>query len=110
MIRFSATKPIENPASKSADSEPRVASFRPEDDDCHWDTKLMEGVSTRRRRIVMAARKHRQEPLTALNHHLDLNWMVFDTVVHRQMLELLGRRVQDGVITRLVGKWLKAEI
>jgi group II intron reverse transcriptase/maturase len=32
----------------------------------------------------------------------------FDTVVHRQMLELLGRRVQDGVITRLVGKWLKA--
>ena len=35
----------------------------------------MESVSTRRRRIVMAARKHRQEPLTALNHHLDLNWM-----------------------------------
>ena len=34
----------------------------------------------------------------------------FDTVVHRQMLELLGRRVQDGVITRLVGKWLKAGV
>ena len=33
----------------------------------------------------------------------------FDTVVHRQMLELLGRRVQDGVITRLVAKWLNAE-
>ncbi len=35
----------------------------------------MESVSTRRRRIVMAAQKHRQEPLIALNHHMDLNWM-----------------------------------
>jgi len=34
----------------------------------------------------------------------------FDTVVHRRMLELLGRRVQDGVITRLVAKWLKAGV
>jgi group II intron reverse transcriptase/maturase len=34
----------------------------------------------------------------------------FDTVVHRQVLELLGRRVQDGVITRLVAKWLKAGV
>ena len=23
----------------------------------------------------MAAQRHRQEPLTALNHHLDLNWL-----------------------------------
>jgi RNA-directed DNA polymerase len=35
----------------------------------------MEKVSTRRRRIVMAAQKYRHEPLTALNHHLELNWM-----------------------------------
>ena len=34
----------------------------------------------------------------------------FDTVDHRQMKELLGRRVQDGVITRLVAKWLKAGV
>jgi len=34
----------------------------------------------------------------------------FDTVGHRQMLELLGRRVRDGVITRLVGRWLKAGV
>jgi retron-type reverse transcriptase len=32
----------------------------------------------------------------------------FDTVDHRQMQELLSRRVQDGVITRLIGKWLQA--
>jgi len=198
----------------------------------------MESVSTRRRRIVNAARKHRQEPLTALSHHMDLNWMheayrrvsrkaapgvdgqtwaeygenltenlkdllnraksgrykappvkrsyvpknekekrpiglptvenkvleravamilepiyeeefydfsfgfrpgrsahqalgylrnqcmeqevqwvlevdlrkYFDTVDHRYMRELLSRRVQDGVITRLVGKWLKAGV
>jgi RNA-directed DNA polymerase len=35
----------------------------------------MEKVSTRKRRIVMAAQKYRHEPLSALNHHLDLNWM-----------------------------------
>jgi len=198
----------------------------------------MESVSTRRRRIVNAACRHRHEPLTALSHHMDLNWMheayrrvnrkaalgvdgqtwaeygehltenlkdllnraksgsyrapvvkrsyvpknekeqrpiglptvenkvleravgmilepiyeeefydfsfgfrpgrsahqaldylkeqclgqkvewilevdlrqYFDTVDHRHMRELLSRRVQDGVITRLVGKWLKAGI
>jgi group II intron reverse transcriptase/maturase len=200
--------------------------------------EFMESVSTRRRRIVLAARKHRQEPLTALSHHLDLNWLseayrrtckhaapgvdgqtvaeygenlvenlrdlqaraksgryrapllkrgyvpknekekrpigmpttedkvlqravsmilepvyeqeflpfsfgyrpgrsqhealdylysqcigqkvqwvlevdlakFFDTVDHRKMQELLGRRVQDGVITRLIAKWLKAGV
>ncbi len=35
----------------------------------------MESVSTRKRRIVLAAQKFREEPLIALNHHLDLNWM-----------------------------------
>jgi hypothetical protein len=35
----------------------------------------MESVSTRRRRIEMVAQRHPHEPLTALNQHLDLNWM-----------------------------------
>jgi RNA-directed DNA polymerase len=35
----------------------------------------MESVSTRRRRIEMAAQRHPNEPLTALNQHMDLNWM-----------------------------------
>ena len=35
----------------------------------------MQSVSTRKRRIVLAAQKHRREPLTALGHHLDLNWL-----------------------------------
>ena len=34
----------------------------------------------------------------------------FDTVDHRPMRELLGLRVQDGVITRLIGQWLKAGV
>ena len=34
----------------------------------------------------------------------------FDTVNHREMRELLGHRVQDGVIARLVAKWLKAGV
>jgi group II intron reverse transcriptase/maturase len=35
----------------------------------------MESVSTRTRRIEMAAQRHRHEPLTALAHHMDLNWL-----------------------------------
>ena len=34
----------------------------------------------------------------------------FDTVDHGHMRELLRRRVQDGVIVRLIGKWLKAGV
>ena len=34
----------------------------------------------------------------------------FDTVDHRQMQELVSRRVQDGVMSRLIGKWLKAGV
>lgn len=34
----------------------------------------------------------------------------FDTVDHRHMKELLSCRAQDGVLTRLVGKWLKAGV
>jgi group II intron reverse transcriptase/maturase len=34
----------------------------------------------------------------------------FDTVGHRQMREFLSRRVQDGVIERLIAKWLKAGV
>lgn len=34
----------------------------------------------------------------------------FDTVDHGWMMNLLRRRVQDKVITRLVGKWLKAGV
>jgi RNA-directed DNA polymerase len=37
--------------------------------------EIMESVSTRRQRIVLAAQRNRHEPLTALNHHMDLNWM-----------------------------------
>ena len=33
-----------------------------------------------------------------------------DTVDHRQMRELPGRRVQDGVIVRLIAKRLKAGV
>ena len=35
----------------------------------------MESVSTRKRRIALLAQKYRHTPLTALNHHLDLNWL-----------------------------------
>ena len=34
----------------------------------------------------------------------------FDTVDHRRMRELLSCRVQDGVINRLIAKWLKAGV
>lgn len=34
----------------------------------------------------------------------------FDTVKHEILRQLLRKRVRDGVITRLVGKWLKAGV
>jgi group II intron reverse transcriptase/maturase len=34
----------------------------------------------------------------------------FDSVDHGQLREVLSRRVSDGVLTRLVGKWLKAGV
>jgi RNA-directed DNA polymerase len=34
----------------------------------------------------------------------------FDTLDHRHLRELLGRRVRDGVLTRLIGKWLNAGV
>ena len=34
----------------------------------------------------------------------------FDTLDHRQLRELLRRRVRDGVLLRLIGKWLHAGV
>ena len=34
----------------------------------------------------------------------------FDTMSHTHLREILKRRVRDGVLTRLIGKWLKAGV
>jgi group II intron reverse transcriptase/maturase len=34
----------------------------------------------------------------------------FDTIDHKLLREMLGRRVSDGVITRVIGKWLNAGV
>jgi len=34
----------------------------------------------------------------------------FDTLVHEHLREILERRVRDGVILRLIGKWLNAGV
>jgi group II intron reverse transcriptase/maturase len=34
----------------------------------------------------------------------------FDTIDHRLLREMLSRRVSDGVITRIIGKWLNAGV
>jgi group II intron reverse transcriptase/maturase len=34
----------------------------------------------------------------------------FDTIPHQQLRDVLSLRIRDGVISRLVGKWLKAGI
>lgn len=34
----------------------------------------------------------------------------FDTIPHQRLRDVLGHRIRDGVISRLVGKWLKAGI
>ncbi len=34
----------------------------------------------------------------------------FDTVVHKHLREILSQRVRDGVLVRLIGKWLNAGV
>lgn len=34
----------------------------------------------------------------------------FDTIPHGQLMEVLGRRIRDGVLLRLIGKWLHAGV
>ena len=34
----------------------------------------------------------------------------FDTLSHSHLRTILGQRMRDGVITRLIGKWLKAGV
>jgi len=34
----------------------------------------------------------------------------FDTIDHKLLREMLGRRVNDGVVTRVIGKWLNAGV
>jgi RNA-directed DNA polymerase len=34
----------------------------------------------------------------------------FDTLDHRHLREILSKRIRDGVIVRLIGKWLKAGV
>ncbi len=60
------------------------------------------------------------EALQALwNQMMDMGggWVIdldirkfFDTMDHAHIREILKRRVNDGVITRLIGKWLKAGV
>ena len=47
----------------------------------------------------------------------NISWIIdldiqkfFDTMSHQHLRSFLKQRVQDGVITRLVGKWLKAGV
>jgi len=61
----------------------------------------------------IAFRLQHPQPVEYKGIRLDCGYRVdvlFDTVDHRQMRELLGRRVQDGVIARLIAKWLKAGV
>lgn len=48
---------------------------------------------------------------------LGISWVVdadirkyFDTINHCMLMEMLRRRVRDGVVLRLIGKWLKAGV
>jgi len=50
-------------------------------------------------------------------HSLDGGWVLdadvasfFDTLDHKQLRDLLRRRVADGVVVRLIGKWLNAGV
>lgn len=65
-------------------------------------------------------RRSAHDALETLRHQLmrmEGGWVLevdvkayFDTVVHEHLREMLRRRVRDGVLLRLIGKWLKAGV
>jgi len=65
-------------------------------------------------------RRNAHEAVKALHHNmleLGTGWILdvdirkfFDTMKHEHLREFVRRRVRDGVLTRLVGKWLKAGV
>lgn len=64
--------------------------------------------------------KSQHQALDYLWHEImskNIQWIIdldirkfFDTVKHEILRQLLHKRVRDGVITRLIGKWLKAGV
>ena len=48
---------------------------------------------------------------SGISRLLDVNIKsFFDTLDHGKLREIIGQRVRDGVVTRLINKWLKAEV
>lgn len=89
------------------------------------DAKESGIVYTRQRRIAELAGQEPKFRLVALNKHLDDVWLMgmggcwlidadikgfFDTVGHSELKKMLNQRVGDGVVRRLVSKWLHAGI
>jgi group II intron reverse transcriptase/maturase len=64
--------------------------------------------------------RNAHEAVKALHHNimeLGTGWILdvdirkyFDTMKHEHLREFVHRRVRDGVLTRLIGKWLKAGV
>src|SRR5438874_1767886 len=94
-------------------------------------------ISTKLERIAKLAKSAPSMPLTTLAHHMDVEWLreayrrtrkdaatwtaggwvieldirkYFESIDHERLREALHQRVRDGVILRLIGKWLNAGV
>jgi hypothetical protein len=61
-------------------------------------------ISTKLQRIAKLAHDAPEMALTTLSHHLDLAWMR-EAYRRTRKREVVRRRVRDGVLLRLIGKW-----
>src|SRR5436309_1757511 len=66
-------------------------------------------MSTLQQRIAELAREQPEMGFTSLAHLLDIP-KFFDTIDHGHLRDFLKRRVQDGVLQQLIGKWLHAGV
>ena len=67
----------------------------------------LDSVSTKQQQIAELAKQNPHMGFTSLE--VDIR-KFFDTLDHAHLRELLRRRIRDGVLLRLIGKWLNAGV
>jgi hypothetical protein len=67
-------------------------------------------LSRKLERIAKLAREVPQAALTTRAHHIDIDWLREAYRRARTVRDIVRKRLRDGVLLRLIGKWLNAGV